>query len=83
MVTAGGLLFSGTASDRKFRAYDRDTGKVLWEANLPEAAEGVPSVYEVNGREYVVLCAAAGNGMMSARAPQRAGAYLVYALPAK
>ncbi|HTW63234.1 MAG TPA: PQQ-binding-like beta-propeller repeat protein [Bryobacteraceae bacterium] len=83
VVTAGGLLFSGTASDRKFRAYDRDTGKVLWEANLPEAAEGVPSVYEVNGREYVVLCAAAGNGMMSARAPQRAGAYLVYALPAK
>lgn len=83
VATAGGLLFSGTASDRKFRAYDRDTGKVLWEASVPEAAEGVPAVYEVNGREYVVMCAAAGNGMMNGPAAQRAGAYVVFALPSR
>jgi quinoprotein glucose dehydrogenase len=83
VVTAGGLLFSATASDRKFRAYDRDTGKVIWETGIPEGAEAVPAVYEVGGREYVVICVAAGNGMMMAPAAQRAGAYLAYALPAK
>lgn len=80
-ATAGGLLFSATASDRKFRAYDRDTGKVLWQADLPEASEGVPAVYEVGGREFVVMCVAAGNGMMSGPAAQKAGAYIAFALP--
>jgi quinoprotein glucose dehydrogenase len=82
-ATAGGLLFSGTASDRKFRAYDRDTGKVLWETSIPEASEAVPAVYEVGGREYVVICVAAGNGMMSGPAAKKAGAYIAYALPEK
>lgn len=82
-ATAGGLLFSGTASDRKFRAYDRDTGKVLWEASVPEASEGVPAVYEVNGREYVVMCVAAGNGMMSGPAAQKVGTYVAFALPSR
>lgn len=83
VVTAGGLLFSATTSDRKFRAIDRDTGKVLWETNLAEGAETVPAVYEVGGREYIVLCVAAGNGMMGGPAAERAGAYIAYALPAK
>ena len=82
-VTAGGLLFSATTSDRKFRAYDRDTGKAIWETTVPEGAESVPSVYEVGGREYVVICVAAGNGMMGGPAAQKAGAYITYALPAK
>lgn len=83
VATAGGLLFSATASDRKFRAYDRDTGKVIWETSIPEAAEGVPAVYQVGGREYVVVCVAAGNGMMSGPAAQKAGAYIAYALPSR
>jgi quinoprotein glucose dehydrogenase len=83
VATAGGLLFSATTSDRKLRAYDRDTGKVIWETGIPEGSESVPAVYEVGGREYLVLCAAAGNGMMSAPASQRAGAYVAYALPAR
>jgi quinoprotein glucose dehydrogenase len=82
-VTAGGLLFSATTSDRKFRAYDRDTGRVIWEAGVPEGAESVPAIYEVGGREYVVICVAAGNGMMGTRATERAGAYIAYALPDK
>jgi quinoprotein glucose dehydrogenase len=82
-ATAGGLLFSATTSDRKFRAYDRDTGKVIWETSLPEGAEAVPAVYEVNGREYVVICVAAGNGMMNRSAAERAGAYIAYALPGR
>ena len=36
MVTAGGLIFATTASDRKVRAYDQDTGKVLWEKDLAQ-----------------------------------------------
>lgn len=83
VVTAGGLIFSGTTTDRKFRAYDRDTGKVLWETSIPEGSESIPAVYEVNGREYVVVNAAAGNGMMGGPAAQRQGAYVVYALPGK
>ena len=57
MATAGGLLFIATASDRKFRAYDQDSGRVLWEKDLPAGAEGVPAVYEIGGREYIALCA--------------------------
>jgi quinoprotein glucose dehydrogenase len=59
-VTAGGLIFSGTKSDSMFRAYDKDTGKVLWETLLPAAPEGIPAVYEVSGQEYVVISARPG-----------------------
>ena len=52
-ATAGGLLFVGTSSDRKIRAYDQDTGKVLWSADVPSAVEGVPTVYESGGRQYL------------------------------
>lgn len=58
MVTAGGLIFTGTR-DRKVRALDVDTGKVVWEAVVQTALEGIPAVYEVGGREFVVFCAAA------------------------
>ena len=58
VVTAGGLIFTGTR-DRKVRALDSDTGKVLWEATVDAALEGMPAVYEQAGREYLVFCAAA------------------------
>ena len=59
VVTAGGLIFVATASDRKVRAFDQDTGKVLWEKDLPNGSDGIPAVYEVGGREYIALCVAA------------------------
>jgi quinoprotein glucose dehydrogenase len=87
LVTAGGLVFVATSTDRKLRAYDEDTGKVVWETNLPAAAEGVPAAYEAGGRQYIALCVAGGNGLMargvlapSAAAP---GQYMVFALPRK
>ena len=58
-VTAGGLVFVGSWGDRTVHAYDKDTGKLLWEQELGGNPEGLPSVYEVGGREYVVFCAAA------------------------
>ena len=61
VVTAGGLLFiAATNSDRKFRAIDKKTGAVLWETLLPAAGNATPAVYEVNGREFVVIGAGGG-----------------------
>ncbi len=62
VVTAGGVLFIATKDEGKLRAYDKDTGHVLWSATLPAGSEGVPAVYEVAGREYVVVCAASSKG---------------------
>ena len=58
VLTAGGLIFTGTR-DRKVRALDSRTGRVLWEAKVDAAVEGMPAVYEIDGREYIVFCAAA------------------------
>jgi quinoprotein glucose dehydrogenase len=58
VVTAGGLLFAGTR-DRKFRAIDTRDGKVLWEFELKAGLEGMPAVYEIDGHEYIAICAAA------------------------
>lgn len=61
-VTAGGLIFGGSKSDSTFRAYDKDTGKVLWQVTLPAGPEGIPAVYEVAGKEYVVISARPNSG---------------------
>jgi quinoprotein glucose dehydrogenase len=57
VVTASGLIFGGSKSDETMRAYDENTGKVLWEAKIPAGPEGIPAVYEVGGREYIVISA--------------------------
>ena len=87
-MTGGGLIFVATSSDRKFRAYDQDNGKVIWEFNLPAGSDGVPAVYEAGGREYVVI--PVGGAVMtpprSASAkelPPGPGGYLAFALPKK
>jgi quinoprotein glucose dehydrogenase len=58
VVTAGGLIFTG-ARDKKVRATDAETGQVIWSKEMDAGLEGMPSVYEVNGRQYVVFCVAA------------------------
>lgn len=88
VVTAGGLIFTG-ARDRTIRALDVETGKVLWKAEVDAGIEGIPAVYEVNGRQYLVYCAAArattrmhaGPGGPASDAPVP-GAYVAFALPA-
>jgi quinoprotein glucose dehydrogenase len=62
VVTAGGLLFIGATQDEKFRAFDKETGEILWEAQLPAGGYATPATYEVNGKQYVVI--AAGGGKM-------------------
>jgi quinoprotein glucose dehydrogenase len=87
VLTAGGLIFTGTR-DRKVRAIDSDTGKVLWEAQVDAALEGMPAVYEIDGRQYVVFCAAAQATTFTHNIPGHAasqapipGAYVAFALP--
>ena len=77
LVTAGGLVFIGaTDRDNKFHAYDKATGKLLWEAALPAAGNATPSTYEVDGRQFVVI--AAGGGKWGAPS---GGTYVAFALP--
>jgi len=78
VVTAGGLVFIGATSyDRKFHAFDKATGKLLWETTLPAAGNATPAVYESGGREYVVIAAGGGK---NGGAP--GGSYVAFALPA-
>ena len=80
VVTAAGLIFTGTR-DRKVRAFDLDNGKLLFEQEVPMAIEGIPSVYEVNGKQYIVFCASAQVGLIPATQRPIDGAYIAFALP--
>jgi quinoprotein glucose dehydrogenase len=78
LVTAGGLLFIGATSyDKKFRAFDKRSGRLLWETTLPAPGNATPATYEVNGRQYVVIAAGGGKG----RASDWGGSYVAFALP--
>ncbi|WP_082679258.1 outer membrane protein assembly factor BamB family protein [Sphingobium cupriresistens] len=78
VVTASGLLFIGaTIYDRKFRAFDSRTGKLLWETQLPYAGTATPVTYSVNGRQFLVI---ATSGSRNPAGPQGA-AYVAFALP--
>lgn len=55
LVTAGGLVFIGYTLDDRFRAFDLQTGEVLWQADLPAAGTSVPVSYEAGGEQYVVI----------------------------
>jgi quinoprotein glucose dehydrogenase len=83
-VTAGGLIFMGTLGDGTLRAFDKDNGKVLWEKKMDSNPEGLPSVYEVAGRQYVAFFLHT-NGEPSLAGPGKpeAQGYYVFALPAK
>jgi glucose dehydrogenase len=80
VLTAGGVLFIGaTVYDRRFRAFDSSTGKVLWETELPFAGMATPSTYMIDGRQYVVIASSGGRDPKS----PVGGAYIAFALPAK
>jgi len=79
LVTSGGLLFIGaTIHDRKFRAFDKANGKLLWEAALPFSADATPITYQIDGRQYVAIFASGGKE----RSGSGGGVYLSFALPA-
>ena len=84
IVTAGGLVFIGATNfDKKFRAFDKDTGKLLWETVMVNSGNATPITYEVNGKQFVVIAAFGGYGArlgVVSREPQR-GAFVAFALP--
>jgi len=77
IVTENGLLLIGaTTYDNKFRAFDKATGKLLWQTTLPAAGNATPSTYIVNGKQYIVIaCGGGKNGAPSG------GTYVAFALP--
>jgi hypothetical protein len=66
VVTAGGLIFLGAGPEKKIHAYDRDNGKELWQYSVPNGTEGMPAVYEVNGKQFVVFPVAQPTGTFPA-----------------
>jgi quinoprotein glucose dehydrogenase len=76
IVTAGGLVFCAGTRDDKIRAFDKDTGRELWSAQLPWTGSAPPSAYEVDGRQYIVI-GATGNKLDRTFGD----AYVAFALP--
>ena len=87
VVTAGGLIFQAHGGDHTLRAFDKDNGKLLWEKKLEANPAGIPAVYEVDGRQYVVFSVSGDSGGGS-RTPamfkpgkKEAQGYYAFALP--
>jgi quinoprotein glucose dehydrogenase len=78
IVTAGNVLFIGaTVYDKKFRAFDSRSGKLLWETVLPFAAVATPATYMIGGKQYVVVTSGGGKDPKS----PSGSAYIAFALP--
>jgi len=78
VVTAGGLLFIAASKDGKLRAFNKTNGALLWETDLPAPGYATPSVYELDGRQYIVI--ACGGGKMNTKSGD---SYVAFALPGK
>ncbi len=78
IVTAGGIVFIGATNfDQKFHAFDKSTGKLLWETKLPFSGNATPATYMVGGKQYVVIAAGGGK---DPKHPS-GGVYVAFALP--
>ena len=86
MTTGGGLVFGGDVNGR-FRAFDQETGDVLWEINLGSPVSGFPISFAVDGRQYVVASTGtSANAGINLRMtpelrPSRGNNLFVFALP--
>src|SRR5205809_559260 len=76
IVTRGGLVFIAATQDAKFRAFDKRTGRQLWEAPLPAPGYATPSTFAVGGKQFIVI--AAGGGKLGSKSSDT---YVAYALP--
>jgi quinoprotein glucose dehydrogenase len=76
VVTKGGLVFIAATKDSKIRAFDKKTGKILWEAPLPAPGYATPAVYNIAGKQYLVIVCGGGKiGSVSG------DEYIAFALP--
>jgi quinoprotein glucose dehydrogenase len=77
LVTGAGLIFIAATFDDRFRAFETETGNLLWEVKLPAGGQASPMTYSVNGRQYIVIAAGGHGGAGTTR-----GDYVIaYALP--
>ena len=76
LVTKGGLIFIAASKDAKIRAFDKKSGKVLWEGQLPVPGYATPATYIVDDRQYVVI--ACGGGKIGSKSGDQ---YIAFALP--
>lgn len=67
VATAGGVIFVAATADERFRAFEKHSGRVLWEYQLPAGGYATPSVYQIDGKQYVAIAAGGGgkNGTKS------------------
>lgn len=78
VTTAGGLVFIAATTDGKLRAFNKRNGDLLWETELPFPGFATPAVYQVNGKQYIVI--ACGGGKINTPSGD---VYVAYALPEK
>lgn len=76
IVTAGGLVFIGATRDKMFRAFDKETGELLWETELPGVANATPCTYWSNGKQFVAVS-------VSGTEENPAGLIMSFALPSE
>jgi quinoprotein glucose dehydrogenase len=77
IATAGGLVFDGSAMDTYLRAFDIESGKEVWRAELPASAQATPMTYSIHGKQFVVICAG-GHGKLGTK---QGDAVVAFALP--
>lgn len=75
VATAGGVIFIAATRDEKFRVIDKQNGTILWETKLPAGGYATPAVFEVNGKQMVVI--ACGGGKLGTKSGDR---YLAFSL---
>jgi alcohol dehydrogenase (cytochrome c) len=81
VATGGGLIFGGDANGR-FRAFDHETGEVLWEVNLGSSVSGYPITYAVDGVQYVAVNTGGGQiNLTPELRPSRGTNLFIFALP--
>ena len=77
VATAGGVIFIAATADEKIRAFEKSSGRILWEHQLPAGGYATPSLYMVGGRQYVAI-AAGGSGK---NATKSGDSIIAFALP--
>jgi len=75
LATASGLIFIAGTRDEKIRAFDKRTGKVVWQFQLPAGGFATPITYEMNGKQYIVIAVGGARGL------KPGGSYIAFALP--
>lgn len=76
VVTKGGLVLIAATKDGMFRAFNKRSGHLLWETKLPAPAYATPSVYEIDGKQFIVI--ACGGGKLNTKS---ADSYVAFSLP--